>query len=51
MPYFISDDTDCPSWAVIKDDGEVIACHDSKQSAIDQMVALSVAEDLEPGGE
>ncbi len=51
MPYFITDESDCPSWAVVKDDGEVIACHDSKQSAIDQMVALSVAEDLEPGGE
>ena len=51
MPYFISDATDCPSWAVVKADGEVIACHDSKQSAVDQMVALSIAEDMEPGGE
>ena len=51
MPYYISDTADCPSWAVIKEDGEVIACHDSKDSAIDQMVALSLAEDIEPGGE
>jgi len=51
MPYFISDATDCPSWAVVKADGEVIACHQSKQSAVDQMVALSLAEDMEPGGE
>jgi HK97 family phage prohead protease len=51
MPYFISDATDCPSWAVVKADGEVIACHDSKQGAADQMVALSLAEDMEPGGE
>jgi len=51
MPYFITDNSECPEWAVIKDDGEVIACHDSKQSAIDQMVALSIAEDIEPGGE
>ena len=51
MPYFISDSTDCPSWAVVKADGEVIACHDSKESAIAQMVALSLDEDLEPGGE
>jgi HK97 family phage prohead protease len=51
MPYFISDGTDCPSWAVVKADGEVIACHDSKQGAVDQMVALSLAEDMEPGGE
>jgi len=51
MPYFISDGTDCPAWAVVKADGEVIACHDSKQSAVDQMVALSLAEDMEPGGD
>ena len=51
MPYFISDATDCPAWAVVKADGEVIACHESKESAIDQMVALSLDEDMEPGGE
>jgi hypothetical protein len=51
MPFFISDSTTCPSWAVIKEDGEVMACHPNKQSAIDQMVALSLAEGLEPGGE
>jgi HK97 family phage prohead protease len=51
MPYYISDTADCPSWAVIKEGGEVVACHDSKDSAIDQMVALSLAEDIEPGGE
>jgi HK97 family phage prohead protease len=51
MPYFISDQTDCPEWAVVKEDNSVVACHDSKQSAIEQMIALSLAEDLEPGGE
>ena len=52
MPYFITDNSaDCSAWAVIKGDGEVVACHDSKDSAIDQMVALSLAEDIEPGGE
>jgi HK97 family phage prohead protease len=51
MPYFISDQTDCPEWAVVKEDDSVVACHDSKESAIEQMVALSLAEDLEPGGE
>ena len=51
MPYFISDQTDCPEWAVVKEDDSVVACHDSKDSAIEQMVALSLAEDLEPGGE
>ena len=51
MPYFISENTDCPDWAVVKEDGSVVSCQDSKQSAIDQMVALSLAEELEPGGE
>ena len=52
MPYFISDkNPDCNGWAVEKSDGEVMGCHESKQEAIDQMVALSLAEDLEPGGE
>ena len=52
MPYFITDDApDCSGWATIKDDGEVIGCHTTKQAAIDQMVAVSIAEDIEPGGE
>jgi HK97 family phage prohead protease len=51
MPYFISQNTECPDWAVVKEDNSVVSCQDSKQSAIDQMVALSLAENLEPGGE
>jgi HK97 family phage prohead protease len=52
MPYFISDSAEgCAGWGVIKQDGEVLGCHDTKQAAIDQMVALSVAEGIEPGGE
>ena len=52
MPYFITDKSpDCSGWATIKEDGEVIGCHSTKQDAIDQMVAVSVAEDMEPGGE
>ena len=52
MPYFITDSSpDCSGWATIKEDGEVIGCHTTKQAAIDQMVAVSIAEDLEPGGE
>jgi hypothetical protein len=52
MPYFITDKSpDCEGWATIKEDGEVIGCHTSKQKAIDQMVAVSIAEDMEPGGE
>jgi hypothetical protein len=52
MPYFVTDASpDCAGWATVKDDGEVIGCHGSKQDAIDQMVAVSVAEGIEPGGE
>lgn len=52
MPYFITDSADgCNGWATIKDDGEVIGCHTTKQAAIDQMVAVSIAEGMEPGGE
>jgi HK97 family phage prohead protease len=52
VPYYISDkNPDCPEWAVEKEDGEVIACHDTKESAIDQMVALSIEEGIEPAGE
>jgi HK97 family phage prohead protease len=51
MPYFISNNTDCADWAVVKEDNSVVSCQDSKESAIAQMVALSLAENLEPGGE
>ena len=52
MPYFITDSSaECEGWATIKDDGEVIGCHESKDAAIAQMVAVSLAEGLEPGGE
>jgi HK97 family phage prohead protease len=52
VPYYITDKAqDCSGWATIKEDGEVIGCHSTKQDAIDQMVAVSIAENLEPGGE
>jgi uncharacterized protein len=52
MPYYITDsNSECPNWAVEKEDGELIACHDSKQSAIDQAVAISIEEDTEFVGE
>jgi len=52
MPYFITDKAEsCSGWATVKEDGEVIGCHTSKQEAIDQMVAVSLAEGIEPGGE
>jgi HK97 family phage prohead protease len=52
MPYFITDKSaDCSGWATIKEDGEVIGCHETKEDAIAQMVAVSIAENMEPGGE
>lgn len=56
MPYFVSDkQSDCSGWATVKqeDDGSytTLNCHDNKQDAIDQMVAVSISEDMEPGGE
>ena len=51
MPYFITDrHPDCPAWAVVKEDGELLACHPDEDSAIKQMVAVSIAEEMEPGG-
>jgi HK97 family phage prohead protease len=52
MPYFITDKAQgCSGWATVKEDGEVMGCHTSKKSAISQMVAISLAEEIEPGGE
>ena len=47
MPYFIAQDQpDCLSgWAVIDDAGAQFGCHDTKESAIDQAVAISLATD------
>jgi len=51
-PYYITDEKEsCSGWAVVKGDGEELACHDSKSRAIANMVALSIAEGIEPGGE
>jgi len=52
MPYFITDkSSECSSWAVVKEDGEVMACHNTKTEAQAQMVAISLSEGIEPGGE
>lgn len=56
MPYFISESqSDCAGWATVKEEADgtytTIGCHENKQDAIDQMVAISIAEDMEPGGE
>jgi HK97 family phage prohead protease len=46
VPYYITDKSDeCSAWAVIKDDGEVLGCHDTKESAIEQAVAISIDTD------
>jgi uncharacterized protein len=43
MPYYITDKSEeCSGWAVVKVDGEVLGCHDTKESAIDQAVAISI---------
>lgn len=56
MPYLISDkQSDCAGWATVKEESDgsytTIACHETKQDAIDQMIAISIAEDMQPGGE
>jgi HK97 family phage prohead protease len=52
MPYYITQtNPDCPNWGVEKEDGELIGCHDSKESAIDQAVAVSINDDTEFVGE
>jgi HK97 family phage prohead protease len=57
MPYYISDtQSDCSGWATIKADTpestpETIGCHQIKEDAIDQMVAVSLSEDVEPMGD
>ena len=52
MPYYVTDEAeDCAGWAVVKENGEILGCHLMKQDAIDQMVAISREEGIEPGGE
>lgn len=54
MPYYIEDNNDACAvgqWATTKDDGEVMGCHDTKQEAIDQALAIAQAEDSEFVGE
>lgn len=52
VPYYITNEADeCPDWATVKGSGEVVGCHDSEESATRQMVALSIVEGIEPGGE
>jgi HK97 family phage prohead protease len=57
MPYYISNEmSDCQGWATIKADSpdatpETIGCHQSKDDAIAQMVAVSLSEEMEPMGD
>jgi hypothetical protein len=56
MPYGISSEqSDCANWAVVKEESDgsytTIKCHDNKQDAIDQMVAISISEEIDPLGE
>lgn len=56
MPYFVSDEQDdCDGWATIKIDAdgtvETIGCHDEMNEAVAQMIAVSLDEGEEPGGE
>lgn len=56
MPYGISDkQSDCSNWAAVKQEADgsltTLACYDTKQEAIDRMVAQSLAEGMEPAGE
>jgi HK97 family phage prohead protease len=52
VPYFISDSAEgCDGWATVKDDGEVMGCHMSKEDAIAQGVAIAEAEGSEFMGE
>ena len=56
MPYGISENqSDCSNWAAVKIEADgsatTLACYDTKQDAIDRMVAQSLAESLEPAGE
>jgi HK97 family phage prohead protease len=52
MPYFITDrHPDCDGWALVKEDGEFVFCHPNQPAAQDHMIAISLSEDLEPGGE
>ena len=49
MPYFIEQTG--AGWNTVKDDGTILGKHKTKKQAIDQMVAVSLAEKIPVGGE
>jgi HK97 family phage prohead protease len=52
MPYYITDThPDCSGWGTVKDDGELMGCHQTKQDAINQALAIALAEGSEFVGE
>jgi HK97 family phage prohead protease len=56
MPFGISESqSDCANWATVKQEADgsytTIGCHQTKQDAIDQMIVVSLSEDIEPLGQ
>jgi hypothetical protein len=55
MPYYITRESqECAGYAVVSvynDQTELHGCHLTRQAAIDQMVAISEEEGIEPGGD
>jgi hypothetical protein len=53
MPYYIEEGpADCKSgWATTDSNGKTISCHETKDQAIKQMVAISLSTGEEPGGD
>jgi HK97 family phage prohead protease len=55
MPYYITRESqECAGYAVVSvydDQTELHGCHLTRQAAIDQMVAMSKEEGIEPGGD
>jgi HK97 family phage prohead protease len=56
MPFGISQSQDdCDGWATVKQESDgsfiTVACHATKQEAVDQMLAISFNEDIEPMGQ
>ena len=52
MPYYISKyHPDCKSgWATVDSEYKILGCHKTKNEAVQQMVAISISQDMEPGG-
>ncbi len=52
MQYYVTKShPDCPKWAVVRENFELVAAHSTKKSATQQMVAISKKEKVEIGGE